>query len=231
MSETLREKLLSIRERLTGDGSIERCVYELDELLLSLRASPAPDALRELLTACKWLLDNVGMITEGSSAIDDATWANRCDKVLRDIDAALRSGEPEPKCSECNDTGVVPVMSDEIPGLQVAESACVCGQSALRSGDGCDCGRDVDWDGHQIHYPPCPYAEQKPTGDGWTRVEDGLPEPSTFVQIYCSDNECQYTAIWDARHGVWEYAGPGIVTRVHHEITHWRPLPPAPEDR
>lgn len=69
------------------------------------------------------------------------------------------------------------------------------------------------------------------SGDEWTRVEDGLPkcgetkDENLGWQVYRPKAQHKIESCYS--HPSWWASEKGIL----REITHWRPLPPAPEDR
>ena len=63
----------------------------------------------------------------------------------------------------------------------------------------------------------------------WRSVEDELPEDTKAVLVRRPTNKCSYTAWYN---GDWNgfYAPDYSVLHWQSEITHWLPIPAAPEE-
>jgi len=67
----------------------------------------------------------------------------------------------------------------------------------------------------------------------WISVKDEFPLPSMIsyrsksVLIYCDDILCQFTGCYNFNDNGWEYFGAS--GKVMQNVTHWKPLGPAPE--
>jgi hypothetical protein len=62
----------------------------------------------------------------------------------------------------------------------------------------------------------------------WISVKDRLPDDATCVLIYCESSEqgCKQTVALYGKYEGWFPDDEGL-----QNISHWQPLPPAPEDK
>ena len=61
--------------------------------------------------------------------------------------------------------------------------------------------------------------------DRWISVKERMPEPRVAVMVYCPEHKNQYCAFYENKHW-WVFGAYGT---VWEEVTHWKPLPKAPE--
>ena len=61
--------------------------------------------------------------------------------------------------------------------------------------------------------------------DRWISVKERMPEPRVAVMVYCPERKTQYCAFYADKH--WQIFGS--YDTVWGEVTHWKPLPKAPE--
>ena len=120
------------REMILGRGHREPCktcalIVEAKEcVVLSTPPAPSDAGMRERVAQLEKALDDYYQDGIDSKEL----WAIRQSALSSTPPAKpVDPPEQEPRCSECNDTGKVPVMSDEIPGIQIGEGPCICGQS------------------------------------------------------------------------------------------------------
>lgn len=59
--------------------------------------------------------------------------------------------------------------------------------------------------------------------------DKGQPPFNTFVNVYCPDNKCIYTAYWSYSDRVWKE--PYMMNDFNLRITHWRPHPAPPIEK
>ena len=64
---------------------------------------------------------------------------------------------------------------------------------------------------------------------GSTVFDKGKPPFNTFVNVYCPDNKCIYTAYWSYSDRVWKE--PYMMNDFNLRITHWMPLPAPPTEK
>ena len=62
----------------------------------------------------------------------------------------------------------------------------------------------------------------------WVSVEDRLPEESGMYIVTANDGHAQRVSfvLWQKKNRMWNLTG----ARSYWRVTHWTPLPPAPED-
>ena len=62
----------------------------------------------------------------------------------------------------------------------------------------------------------------------WISVEDRLPEESGMYIVTANDGHAQRVSfvLWQKKNRMWNLTG----ARSYWRVTHWTPLPPAPED-
>ena len=61
--------------------------------------------------------------------------------------------------------------------------------------------------------------------DRWISVKERMPESRIVVMVYCPERKTQYCAFYADKH--WQIFGS--YDTVWGEVTHWKPLPKAPE--
>lgn len=59
--------------------------------------------------------------------------------------------------------------------------------------------------------------------------DKGQPPFNTFVNVYCPDNKCIYTAYWSYSDRAWKE--PYTMDYFNLRITHWRPHPTPPTEK
>ena len=65
--------------------------------------------------------------------------------------------------------------------------------------------------------------------DGSVVFDKSQPPFNTFVNVYCPDNKCIYTAYWSYSDRIWKE--PYTMDNFNLRITHWRPHPTPPIEK
>lgn len=56
------------------------------------------------------------------------------------------------------------------------------------------------------------------------------PKDRKAILVHCPEIKCSFCATWDDITKVWRHFG-GSSYAIEREISHWMPLPPAPNDK